>query len=418
MTEFPIKTQTACQLKWAWSTVFLATRKTSSCHRVNQNLLTNENFMNFHNLPEKIRDRKLMLNGERPHNGCEYCFKIEDAGGLSDRQNHLNEKNLTPKELLENVNETNVTPTILEVYFNNTCNLSCLYCGPHYSSVWENEFKKFGNIKNNDVEISEHKVLEVKNYEIFKKQLWNWMEENSKHLRSFHILGGEPFFQPEFIECLDHFENYPNPNCEFLIVSNLMVDDKRMDYYIERLKKLVAKRKLKGLQITCSLDCWGPQSEFIRTGLDLNLWQRNFEKLLAIKWIRLQINHAVSGLSIKYMPELIDKVNVWNKQKRIYLQFMTIIKPAYLNPDIFGGDFFKKDLDIIIEKLPNETEFERNIRDYFIGISKQICARQRNPTQINNLQAFLEEIDRRRSTNYKDYFPWLVDEFTKLENNA
>jgi MoaA/NifB/PqqE/SkfB family radical SAM enzyme len=27
-----------------------------------------------------------------------------------------------------------VTPRILEVYFDNTCNLKCLYCGPHFSS--------------------------------------------------------------------------------------------------------------------------------------------------------------------------------------------------------------------------------------------------------------------------------------------
>ena len=31
---FPIKTSTACQLKWAWSTVILQTAVTQSCHRV------------------------------------------------------------------------------------------------------------------------------------------------------------------------------------------------------------------------------------------------------------------------------------------------------------------------------------------------------------------------------------------------
>ena len=31
--EFPIKTKTACQYKWTWSTVFLSTGTSSSCHR-------------------------------------------------------------------------------------------------------------------------------------------------------------------------------------------------------------------------------------------------------------------------------------------------------------------------------------------------------------------------------------------------
>jgi Radical SAM superfamily len=414
MTEFPIKTQTACQLKWAWSTIFLNKQTTSSCHRVNQTSINPENFMNFHNLPEKIRDRTAMLNGERPGNGCEYCFKIEDAGGFSDRQNHINVKNLTPKELLENSKETVVTPTILEVYFNNICNLSCLYCGPHFSSVWETEFKKHGDVIKNNRYITEYKINKTYNYDM-SKQLWEWMRENSKHLKRFHILGGEPFFQSEFLDCLNHFEEYPNPECEFIIITNLMVDDKRMDYYIERFKNLVGKRKLKGLQITCSLDCWGPQAEYIRSGLKLAQWQRNFEKLLQIKWIRLQINHAVNILSIKSMDGLIDKIIEWNKVRKIYAQYMTVVTPEHMNPDIFGGEIFAKDLQNIIEKLPNDTEFYNNIREYFIGMSKQINSATPNLQQIGDLKIFLEEMDRRRNTNYTEYFPWLTEIF---ENNA
>lgn len=415
MTDFPIKTSTACQLKWAWSTIFLNRKTTSSCHRVNQVEINGQNFMNFHNLPEKISDRNLMLQGLRPSGGCEYCYKIEDAGGFSDRQNHINKQNLTPYELLQNNRATIVTPTILEIYFSNICNLSCLYCGPHFSSLWENEYKKFGDIKkdNNNFIINAPKSKNFNNYDSLSQQLWKWMEENSKHLKKFHILGGEPFFQKEFIDCLDHFENNPNPECEFVIITNLMVDDKRMDYYIERFKKIIGKRKLKNLQITCSLDCWGPQAEFIRSGLNLDQWQRNFEKLLKIKWIRLQINHTVSVLSIKYMKELTNKIKEWNKIRKIYTQYMTVVDPFYMNPDIFGGELFKKDLEDIIDNLPNDNEFDREISNYFMGISKQIVSSSQNIKQIENLKIFLEEIDRRRNTDYKIYFPWLVEEFNK-----
>jgi len=416
MTEFPIKTQTACQLKWSWSTIYLSRGTTSSCHRVNQIQFTHENFNDFHNLPKKIEDRQLMIDGKRPVGGCEYCYKIEDAGGFSDRQYQMHDQTILPKELNENNFATQVTPTILEIYFSNICNLSCLYCGPHYSSVWQNEYKKFGTIKKDILELNrdaEYRLNE--NYDVMVAKLWEWMRENSKHLKRFHILGGEPFFQSEFIDCLDHFEEYPNPDCEFVIITNLMVDDKRMDYYIERFKKLVGKRKLKGLQITCSLDCWGPQAQYIRTGLDLAQWQRNFEKLLQIKWIRLQINHAVNVLSIKYMPELLQKIAEWNTFRKIYTQYMTVMKPEYMNPDIFGGELFAQDLQKIIEMMPQNTEFDNNIREYFIGIGKQIGAAEPNSYQINNLKIFLTEIDRRRNTDYRKLFPWLAEIF---ENNA
>ena len=46
---FPIKTETACMLKWSWSTINMETAKTSSCHRTNQVSIDTDNFKNFHN---------------------------------------------------------------------------------------------------------------------------------------------------------------------------------------------------------------------------------------------------------------------------------------------------------------------------------------------------------------------------------
>ena len=393
----------------------LSRSMTSSCHRVDQLPLTLENFKDFHNLPKKIEDRTKMLRGERPIGGCDYCFKIEDAGGTSDRQHHLNFKNITPSELETNPTATHVIPRILEVYFNNTCNLSCLYCGPHFSTKWESEYKKYGAFDNTNSLNWDHEWENNKNYDRMVVLFWEWMRENSHELRKFHILGGEPFFQPEFINCLDHFEEYPNPECEFVIITNLMVDDKRMDYYIERFKQLISKRKLKGLQITASLDCWGPHAEYIRTGLDLAQWQRNFEKLLQFKWIRLQINHAVCGLSIKYMPELLEKVAEWNNIRRVYLCFMSVTDPAYMRCDIFGRGFFDEDFDKILRLMPNTDWFDASMLDYLTGIFKQISASEINLESVANLKRYLQEIDRRRNTDYRPLFPWLVEFF---ENNT
>ena len=128
MSNFPIQTNTGCRLKWAWSTIYLSKSTTASCHRVNQDKLTVDTFENFHNLSRKLNDRKLMSEGKWPGGGCEYCKNIEDANGYSDRQAHLQDQfdNLTPVELLEDPTATNITPRILEVYFNNTCNFKCV----------------------------------------------------------------------------------------------------------------------------------------------------------------------------------------------------------------------------------------------------------------------------------------------------
>ena len=143
---FPIQTATSCQLKWVWSTVYLITGETASCHRTNHHKFNYETF-NFHNTEEKLQDRQRMLEGQWPEKGCEYCRNIELAGGASDRITNLDFWNFDqPKELQLNLTATTVTPRILEIYFNNTCNLKCTYCGPHFSSLWNDELTRFGDI--------------------------------------------------------------------------------------------------------------------------------------------------------------------------------------------------------------------------------------------------------------------------------
>ena len=144
---FPIKSDTACLLKWAWSTVYLGQGTSSSCHRTDQAPIPPDNFASFHNLPNKVAARELMKSGSWPKGGCQYCEKIEAAGGMSDRQYQLHaghEQDRTPEELLTDPEAVEVVPTILEVYFNNTCNMACLYCGSHFSTKWEEENKRFG----------------------------------------------------------------------------------------------------------------------------------------------------------------------------------------------------------------------------------------------------------------------------------
>jgi len=415
LANFPVKTATGCRLKWSYSTIYLSRAKTASCHRVDQDNLTLETFMDFHNLPRKINDREQMLAGKWPGGGCEYCKNIEQADGFSDRQLHLHDTfdHMTPKELLEDPTATRVTPRTLEVYFNNTCNLKCVYCGPWFSSKIAAELKKHGSFQDTAYSEDYDNWKMNPNYDKMVELLWEWMAINHKDLTTFQILGGEPFLQKEFEDCLDFFDKHPSPDLEVVIVSNLAIDDTRMDYFISRFAELKLRRKIKGLQITASLDCWGPQIEYIRSDLDLSQWHRNFEKLVAKKWIRMQINHAISVLSVKYMPELLAHMQQWNKINPIYNNFMTVQWPKYLNPAIFGPELFREDFKIIDSLILSENPLTQTTKKYMQGIESQIAASNPNLEQIKNLKSFLETIDKRRNRDYKVLFPWLVTEFEK-----
>ena len=222
---FPINTATSCQYKWAWSTIYLSHGATNSCHRVSGGYLDTVDFKDFHNTPAKIRDRELMLKGEWPNNDCNYCKRIEDAGGISERTGYIKNLKQSPPELEIDPTATRVTPTILEIYFTNVCNQSCVYCSPMFSSVIEHEVKKFGPISDRyflDGTWSTHPL-----YDKWKKEFWEWMHDNSTVLLDFQVLGGEPMFQAEFTECLEFFETHNNPKLNWKMFSNLKHDNKQ-----------------------------------------------------------------------------------------------------------------------------------------------------------------------------------------------
>ena len=400
---FPIYSETACKLKWGWSTLYLNSGETASCHRASFSALTPQNFSNFHNTDTKIQARELMADGHWPAGGCEYCQQVEQSGGVSDRLLHNSIPGLYPLQ----TDTVTASPAILEVYFNNTCNLACLYCNPGLSSSIDQEHSKFGPFVQEGVTLL---PLEKKNITELEPEFWKWMNENFGTLERFHFLGGEPLYQKQLDMFLDFVEDNPNPNCEFNMVTNLMVSNAIVVNQIARIKQLVAKRKLKRLDITASIDCWGAEQEYVRYGLDLDTWLANFKYLLDQRWIKLNINQTISVLTIKTMPELMKHLNEWRKVRPVGHYFsVTEPGPSYMRPNIFGSGVFDKDFESVLNLMPNGTTDEQRAFEYMSGIAQEVETHTINKEEVNKLVIFLNEKDRRRQTNWRNTFPWLTE---------
>lgn len=407
---FPIKTETACQLKWNWSTIKLYDGTTSSCHRVDGNTITAETFDSFHNTPKKLNDRKLMLQGQWPTGGCEYCKKIEDSGGSSDRLFHLQVPYMSPPELDSNPNEIVVSPRIVEVYFDNVCNMSCIYCWDGFSSKIQQENIKFGKFEKQGVVI-ENQTTPNTNLTQLTSAFWSWMEKNHQTVRQFHILGGEPFYQRQFEQCLDFLRQYPTPTMRFSIISNLMIDSEKFCNHINRIKKLVEDKCIYKFELTCSIDCFGPEQEYIRYGLEIDQWKKNFEYLVDQEWITLNINQTLTGLAIKSVSELLKYINPLRQHREIGHYFSTpVMTYNFLHPEIFGAHFFDSDFEEILKHMPDKTWQQQEAIKYMSGIKSQLNNSQRNQQAIDQLVIFLSEIDRRRKLDWKTIFPWLKKE--------
>lgn len=407
--KFPIQTKTACQSKWTWSTIFLNQLSTASCHRVDPVPFDLEDFENFHNIPKKIQDRQLMLQGEWPTGGCEYCQVIEAAGGHSDRQHNLEIRGLTPPELLTDRQAVRVSPRIVEIFAQNTCNLACTYCTSRLSSKIEQENKKFGNflVKGVQIPVTTVPTTAPQYFEAFL----NWLDKNIQTLVRLHLLGGETFIQHELMNSvLDIIERRPNPNLELCVFSNMNVPDRYWDLYIGRIRDLQAKNHIRVFDLTASIDCWGKQAEYARYGLNLDKFESRLDWASRQgDWLRLNANQTITVLTMHTMPELIDKLSYYSHSKHIghYFQFYTggLI---FQHPKTFSYDMWADTFDRIYRAMPTRTVEQQEAIPRMQGHQKYLQTfKQHNWEEIENLHIYLDELDRRRSTNWRNLFPYL-----------
>ena len=424
--RFPIKEGIPCQLKWTHSTVYLTDGITASCHRAGYGKIEmdGDNF-NFHNIANKITERTKMLAGEWPGNGCEHCKHIEQAGGNSDRTIHLEMEGTTaPPELDNDLKAVNVTPRQLEVYWGNTCNLKCIYCAAHYSSKIHQEEKRFGPFNMEGVILDANKWRMSDRIEEATEKLFVWFENNIQHLHKLFIMGGEPFLQKETERMIAFLEQKELPDLTLCFFSNLTVDHERVKNWVQRLDRLVKEKKLDKLQIVGSLDSWGAEAEYVRNGLNLKLFQKNFEYILNESNTLQNINSALTATAVPGMPMLVDKINEWSKIRPVYWSMMKASTynygpRPYLYPGIFGRKINDLGLKEAIEKFDINSyghvdSVKSNHKNYMNGIMNEFENKEPDLIRQKQFKIYLTELDRRRGTDYKKTFPTIAEWLDKV----
>lgn len=404
---FPIKSDTSCRLKWSWSTIYLNTGKTASCHRASGSDI--DDFANFHNTDLKIQARQQMLAGEWPGHGCEYCRNIEQAGGVSDRQFQNQIPEVYPAELDTDPTATVVEPVILEVFFSNTCNLRCVYCSAECSSAIQQENARFGGA----IVASQNYEYQDNRYREMVPKFWQWMESNGRRLRRLQVLGGEPFLQQDVDQLVEYFERTPCPELEYNLVTNLMVPNRVLDRKLSQLADLVARGHLGRVDLQVSVDSWGPAQEYVRYGFERGLFEQNLRTVQGYGIFRTGLLSTVNALSIPEMPALADKFLEWNQHSVIYW-YMHLVLPegsSVFDPMNFDYSVWADSLAQVAQRIPTDTWDNRQTRDIFEGIRTKLEKGCRaNYAMQDQLFEYLDSTDHRRGLDWRRTFPWLTKE--------
>lgn len=310
-----------CLAKFRQVTLHLGTGMTHSCHHPAPHKIPLEeieaNPAALFNTKHLKKARKQMLNGERPKE-CDYCWRVEDDGGNSDRFYKSLEGWAADyhDQITQLDGDENIFPSYLEVSFSNVCNMMCTYCGPEFSSKWVEELKHHGPYKLLEGTKKEktqhgHHDLEKLNYKNrehnpYIDAFWKWFPKAQPHLRHYRITGGEPLMSKETFKSMRWLIDHPNEELEFSINSNFSVPDKLWDQFIELLTEMRDADCVKKITVYTSLEGWGERAEYARTGLDFELLKRRAEQIAAMDNVRLTVMAAFNVLSITSFKPMLE----------------------------------------------------------------------------------------------------------------
>jgi len=414
--EIKNESNTICSAKWLQSTVNLYNGTTHSCHHCPRHSINVEelaaNPAALHNTQTKAVERTEMRAGRRP-DACNYCWTAEDAGTVSDRLFKTTNTEWSVQHL-DRMESNNPDPSYLEIAFDTTCNLKCLYCGPAVSSKWMEEIMQHGPF---DTSCESHGLgLIYRNKEMpipnnqhnpFKDAFWEWWPTLKHSLKVFRVTGGEPLMSKSLWRVLDDLETEPAPDLTVVINSNFTTIPQFFDRLVEKAQ--VLEKSLKSFQVTTSAECAGKQAEYIRHGLDYNLFLSNcFQFLKRTEKAKLTVTLTVNALSIFSMREFLSEVYWLRKQfpRRVFISIAFLRYPAFMDVRLLNKRKTNDCLTLVrqfVEDHGATVEVEQMNRLIEYAAKPVDDFQQRR----DDLRTFLYEWDGRRGSDYHDIFPQL-----------
>lgn len=437
-----------CAAKWTQVTLHLHNGRTHSCHHPAthkvpiEELESNPNAL--HNTCFKKQQRKDMLEGKRPEE-CQYCWKVEDLPNYQDGEffsdRIVKSSSYWSRHKIDEISKSNwdenINPTYVEVSFSNICNFKCSYCGPVYSSRWTEEIESQGPYPTSDgfnnleyLRQSEQMPIHHKQHNPYVDAFWKWWPDMVKDLRVFRITGGEPLLANDTYKVLDFLYDNPQKDLELAINTNACVPDSKIETFVEKVRRLLAEKKIRDFHIFTSVDGAGRPAEYGRFGLNYDKWLENVDRFLTeIPECKITIMSTVNVFSITSYEQLLrDILDVKQRHgaTRFNLDIAILRYPtrqclSVLTDDLKTSmdgalEFMKNNADVSQHGHFTQAEILRLTR--LINFIKAPAHRDDRPSisaSRKDFAIFVDEHDRRRGTNFLETFPELKNfyEFCK-----
>jgi organic radical activating enzyme len=431
-------TPTFCLAKWQHVTMYLQTGETHSCYHPRPHKIPldeiKDNPSALHNTMEKKLERKMMLEGKKPE-GCQYCWNIEKMGPeyISDR--HIRNSSIFTEERYQQAAkgtwDQNINPEYLEINFGNECNFKCGYCHPKYSTRFYNEIEQYGpvtTVKNHRCDIDWMKLYQREEENPYVDAFWEWWPELRKTLTIMRVTGGEPTLHRSTYRLLDQIDQDPMPWLELNINSNLGTKNVMVERMSKHVRKLLDENKIRRFKLYTSMDTYGKRAEYIRTGLDLQVWEENFHTYLNITRMPIMFMITFNILSVTSFKSLLEKFLEWRKQygwdessKQHAIRFDTpyLREPLQYDMNILPKEEFMpymyESLQFMLDNLDDSRSDAFTTVEYekFKRVVDYMAETHHNEEKLiegrRDFYNWFNELDERRDADILSVFPEMKD---------
>ena len=355
-----------------------------------------------------------MLKGERPK-GCSYCWKIEDISkdNISDRVHKsvaYTEEDL--QTAFDDKNDSDFPLKYLELSFDRTCNFACSYCNPAFSTTWAKDIKHNGPYTGIGEDGSRHyghahdqasAYHEDENPYIKAFFTW-WDNELHRTVHTLRITGGEPLMHRHVWKIMDFIKNRDNVVEYFAVNSNLVAKPMLFE------KLLKEASKIKGFHLYTSNESCGIKSEYIRDGMNWQVWNKNLTSTLKSGYFAgVNVMCTISALSLEGLVDFLNYCVDLKKQNASMPQFsLNILRfPNFQSPLVLPKQIREKFADQL------DTFFQANfdlLNEMEVSNVKRLITylRQDDESYVylgRQFKNYFVQYDKRREKDFIKTFP-------------
>lgn len=346
------------------------------------------------NSPTYQKIRTQMLRGERP-DMCERCFREEDSGVLSARQN-WNRQGLpmTPEVVAP------PTVKIIDLRLGNLCNLKCRMCNPYSSSQWVTDWNELAGIADliPEAPISPEEIQRIRSVDWPEDaQSWQNLDQVLSSVEEIYLTGGEPFLSLEQVRLLQR-----------------LIDDGRAGSVIlryntnlttlpDKLVKLWKSFKL--IRLNISFDGYGPLNDYIRHPSQWVDLERHFNKLLQLKSEGLPLELTIHTTVQMYNITKLDQIVSYFWQNYQMIPYMNLLNhPHCLNIRVLPDNLKKQ----VLQKLQMHGQHSA-----VVAVANYLQGESWTQKYFSQFKKYTLKLDQMRGQNFLDVCPEFQDSFAK-----